>query len=329
MEEKVKFSIICPVYNSEKFIIDCIDSIVNQSYKNWELILVDDGSTDSSGLICDEFSVKFSQIKVYHLKNGGPYNARIFGYKKAVGDYILSIDSDDTFVNGCFKKFSLLLENSNVDVIHFNCYSIDEKRAAVLDPVYYTTDVLKDRKIIFEEYFKSYSLNQGLCRKCFKRSLVDLIDLEPRESKMFEDGLFSLKILNASSNYLFVNECFYNYRHINNESLCKKFALDKNFDFCVLSEKLELIKRNAFPNKTKKALNSKIVMLLIGYLKNCRNLSKRDCIVFLKTNRKADSVKKILKSKVSFFEMKKGFLFYAFFKLKLFICFNFFSRISQ
>ena len=91
----MKISIIIPVYNVEKYLRECLDSILAQSYKDFEIILVDDGSTDSSGNICDEYSMKYENIKVLHKNNNGLSSARNAGLDIAQGEYILFIDSDD------------------------------------------------------------------------------------------------------------------------------------------------------------------------------------------------------------------------------------------
>ena len=90
-----KISIIIPVYKAEKSISKCIESVISQTYSNWELLLIDDGSPDISGVICDGYASKDVRIKVFHVKNGGPSNARNIGLEKATGKYVCFIDSDD------------------------------------------------------------------------------------------------------------------------------------------------------------------------------------------------------------------------------------------
>ena len=107
----IKISIIMPVYNKEKYLKNTIDSILKQEYKNFELIIVDDGSTDKSKYICDEYASKDSRIKVYHIKNEGVSNARNIGLKYATGDYIQFIDADDTINTNTFSKYIDILNN--------------------------------------------------------------------------------------------------------------------------------------------------------------------------------------------------------------------------
>ena len=93
-----KISVIVPVYKVEKYVGECINSILAQSFKDFELILVDDGSPDKSGEICDSYAKKDNRIKVFHKKNGGVSSARNFGIDKAVGEWLCFIDSDDTIL---------------------------------------------------------------------------------------------------------------------------------------------------------------------------------------------------------------------------------------
>ena len=118
----IKISIIMPVYNKEKYLKNTIDSILKQEYKNFELIIVDDGSTDKSKYICDEYASKDSRIKVYHIKNEGVSNARNIGLKYATGDYIQFIDADDTINTNTFSKYIDILNNKLYDVI-FSSYN--------------------------------------------------------------------------------------------------------------------------------------------------------------------------------------------------------------
>ena len=95
----MKISIIVPIYNVEKYIRKCIESIINQTYRNIEIILVDDGSPDNCGKICDEYAKKDSRVKVIHKKNGGLSDARNKGTEVATGEYIMYVDSDDYWIN--------------------------------------------------------------------------------------------------------------------------------------------------------------------------------------------------------------------------------------
>ena len=116
-------SVVVPVYNTADYLRDCVNSIVNQTYKNLEIILVDDGSTDASGLMCDDFAAKDCRIRVFHKRNGGLSSARNFGVKKANGKYLAFVDSDDYLEIDCYRQNIEILEKSAADV---SCYDIFE-----------------------------------------------------------------------------------------------------------------------------------------------------------------------------------------------------------
>lgn len=113
----IEFSIIVPVYNVEKYLSGCIESLINQTYDNFEIILVDDGSPDNSPQICDEYAEKDNRIKVIHKENGGVTSARKVGANSAIGDYIVCVDADDWIENTYLEEFAKAIEIDNSDVV--------------------------------------------------------------------------------------------------------------------------------------------------------------------------------------------------------------------
>lgn len=131
--QELKLSIIVPVYNVEKYIEECYYSIDTQTYKNIEIIFVDDGSTDKSGKICDNLKLLNSNVKVYHKKNGGLSDARNYGLKKSDGDYILYIDSDDFLMyNTALQNMMDILNHKKIDMIMFNHNLYYEKTGEIV-----------------------------------------------------------------------------------------------------------------------------------------------------------------------------------------------------
>ena len=123
------FSIIIPVYNVERYLNKCIESVVKQTYKNFEIILVDDGSPDSCPRICDEWAKKDDRIVVIHKGNGGLSSARNAGIKRAKGQYIGFIDSDDYWTESNFlEKIKDIVTENSVDVILFEYKEVDESQ---------------------------------------------------------------------------------------------------------------------------------------------------------------------------------------------------------
>lgn len=119
--ENILISIVCPVYNSESFLEECILSVINQTDPNWELLLIDDGSTDKSGLICDRFSKSDSRIKTIHKKNNGQMQARIDGIKLSNGSHIMFLDSDDLLKRNAIEEMrSIIKEKPDINACIFN-----------------------------------------------------------------------------------------------------------------------------------------------------------------------------------------------------------------
>lgn len=119
-KKNINFSIVVPVYNSQKWLKKCVNSILEQSYEKFELILVNDGSTDSSGSICDSYAQKDTRVKVIHKKNGGHNSARNAGFEAATGKYIVTVDSDDNISNSALEYFNDITNlYDDVDIIIF------------------------------------------------------------------------------------------------------------------------------------------------------------------------------------------------------------------
>ena len=121
-----EISIIVPVYNVEKYLKRCIDSILNQSFTNFELILVDDGSTDNSGKIIDEYAIKDERIKVIHKENGGQGSARNRGLDIAKGNYIGFVDSDDWIHKDMYKCMYKIINEDNTDIVQVGHNMVEE-----------------------------------------------------------------------------------------------------------------------------------------------------------------------------------------------------------
>lgn len=126
MENQALVSIIIPVYNVEKYLRECIDSVINQTYKNLEIILVDDGSTDSSGKICDEYVEKDSRVVVVHKKNEGPSKTRNAGLENANGKYVYFLDSDDYIESTALELLINTAESKQADLVFFDAHSFSD-----------------------------------------------------------------------------------------------------------------------------------------------------------------------------------------------------------
>lgn len=146
----VKLSVILTVYNVEKYLKRCIDSIIKQTYKDFELILVDDGSIDNSSKICDKFCKQDKRIKVIHKENGGVSSARNAGLDIAEGDYISFIDSDDYIEVDMFKKLIQIMIENNADIAQCNFKVVCKNEKMIKNKIYKDVKV-GDRYVALNE----------------------------------------------------------------------------------------------------------------------------------------------------------------------------------
>jgi len=221
-------SVIVPVYNVEKYIKRCIESIINQSYLNIEIILVNDGSTDSSGIICDKYSEVDNRIKVLHKKNGGLSDARNVGLKVAQGNYITFIDSDDWIhVNYIKTLYTLILKsNSDVSICNFKKTSSEELiEDTEEESIYQFTNVEALEQLFGELYVQMVIA----CAKLYKSSLFNEISFPV--NRIHEDEFTTYKLLFKSSKVILTTKKLYYYWQRNDSitgsSINYKQTMDK------------------------------------------------------------------------------------------------------
>lgn len=170
--ERLKISVIVPVYNTLDCLKRCVDSIRRQSYENLELILVDDGSTDGSGEFCDKLEKQDNRIRVYHKENGGASSARNIGIRNAVGDYIGFVDSDDYIDTDMYQKMMELAIEKNLQMVQISREEIDEEGNILKNICVPPEDI---RFCDSETFMKELLLHQGdcsFCTKIVKRELI-------------------------------------------------------------------------------------------------------------------------------------------------------------
>lgn len=182
-QEKALISIIIPVYKVEKYLEKCIQSVINQTYENLQIILVDDGSPDNCGKICDEYAKKDHRIEVIHKSNGGLSDARNKGLEIAKGEYIGFVDSDDYIEADMYEVLYNLLKQYNADVGICNFYTVSQCKIAIKNvdsgiKEYTRIEILKE--ILLDNNIQSYAWN-----KLYKKDLFD--EIKYPVGKKYED----------------------------------------------------------------------------------------------------------------------------------------------
>lgn len=218
------FSIIVPVYNVEKYLSQCIDSILAQTFKDFELLLVDDGSSDSSPLICDEYAAKDNRIKVFHKNNGGVSSARNLGIEHSIGKWLYFVDADDELTTDCLGTFFSCINQGDYDMVMAGNKRLD-KEGKLLDPIppevsyEISTDealwLMYERKFFYSETY--------LWDKVFRRETIISSKLSFNTNlPIKEDCLFIVQLLCCSSKSVYyTTHIVYSYKR-NDESVMSK-----------------------------------------------------------------------------------------------------------
>jgi len=241
----MKVSIIVPVYNVEQYLEDCAQTIINQSYTNLEIILVDDGSSDNSGAICDELAKQDSRILVIHQENKGLSAARNTGLRVAKGDYVFFVDSDDKlFLHSIETLVALAKKFPGVDIVQGNIQRQDGKtrtvNACLIEPEY-----IDDFRKIREGLISHYPIPAW--NKLIRTSLLKDNHIEFFEGIIHEDDLFRWSLHTCANSICFTKEFTYWYRTDNTlsimhesdktKSICSKLAIISNVSGSIRTRK--------------------------------------------------------------------------------------------
>ncbi len=216
----IKFSILVPVYNVEAYLPECVDSILAQTYTNFEVILVDDGSPDRCGEMCDEYAVQDSRVRVIHKQNGGLISARKAGVAAAKGEFICFVDSDDFIANDMLETYYDILKCKKVDIICAGytsyCAGQTTKMPQNAKPGYYSKEQLKKeiypRMMSVKPHAASLIL-PSVSTKCFRKQIVENVySSVPNEIAIGEDVAVSYPALLSSDAIYVTDYCGYMYR---------------------------------------------------------------------------------------------------------------------
>lgn len=230
-------SIIIPVYNAQKFLKRCIESVLCQTFSDFEIILIDDGSKDESGNICDCYSKNDKRIKTIHTDNFGSTHARKVGVNVASGDYILCLDSDDTFVNGFLSQVAedIKLNQSIPVLIYNNNIVFDENvkqgNLTLIPGIYGTNDMNTIRQNIVYDSSRNWpncgSISYTVWGKAIKREIfVKCQNAVDDKTSVGEDLLVVVKVINSVSSIFVSNYVGYNY-YVNNNSIMHSFKFEQ------------------------------------------------------------------------------------------------------
>lgn len=210
------FSVIVPVYNVEAYLEECIHSVLNQTFADWELILVDDGSPDLCPRMCDDWAEKDDRIKVVHKKNGGASDARNFGLNTACGDYVLFLDGDDFYnSNRTLEVLYQKIRKQNADVVIFGCTDWNmETDETVVSRTGYDLDLIEkgNQNVTLHYLLSQKMIPGGPTIFCTSRRVIQENDIRFKIGIQDEDYDYVLSVFTHCTSISAINDPFYTYR---------------------------------------------------------------------------------------------------------------------
>lgn len=258
-------SIIVPVYNVENFLDECVQSIIRQAENDIEIILVDDGSTDNSGKMCDAYAETYSLITVVHKVNGGLASARNAGLDKAKGQYIAFVDSDDRIADGSIKAIKGWAKNQSADICFMNAvkfYADGTKQKLEEDISQYSIQTLNKLEVM--RILATLSKYPGsACTKIFRKVFLEDNNIRfPDDRRLHEDLYFTIKCIDAALTYDALEIPYYEYRQGRIGSITqgpKDHSIKDLIQFVI--EETDIYTKNNFPiNKA-----AEYIMAFIAY----------------------------------------------------------------
>lgn len=278
-------SVIIPVYNVEDYLHYAIESLEKQTYKNFEIILVNDGSTDNSGKLCDEYSEKYSNVRVFHKENGGLSDARNFGIQKAQGEFITFLDPDDYLETYSLELLTGIQEIHDCDIIStrvkptelyniYSNYSVTEED--------FKNVIVMDRDVFLEEAFYDKVATVSACGKLYRRSILEI---PFPKGRIYEDLYIVSEHVAKTNKIVHTTLQIYNYYKRQGSIVNSKFT-SKQYDFFdAINHNRDIIK-NKYDNRNRlrqalaiKEITGALKISNSAYLTSYNDVSKINNII--------------------------------------------------
>lgn len=319
VDNKIDISIIIPMYNVEKVISRCIESILRQSHKEIEIILVNDGSKDNTKNICEKYSYQDSRIILMDQKNYGAAVARNKGIEKARGNYIYFIDADDYIEEDLVEKIIYILKESNADIVQFG-HNIVSNDGIIIQQRGFVSEFIDNKECININFVKNKNIDNYLWSKVFKRQLFDNIRIPQFYSS--EDRAVLTEILYKCDNVLISDKILYNHT-LSDNSICRSEFTLKRLEIIDACEYMS----NFYIKKNENELNIYSIyyllynLVIIYYQVFLSNISSREEILILieekfnmyyKNIEKSTSIKISLNKKLLIFLFNINHSFFVF-----------------
>lgn len=312
--ENSKISIIVPVYNAEEYLPRCLDSLINQTYENIEIICINDASTDNSLSVLQKYKRSDERIKIIDKENEDVSFARNAGLRASQGEYVMFVDSDDWIdVNTCELALQQIVENT-ADVVIWN-YISEHNSSSVKKEIFINDKIVFENNDVQKKIHRRFigivgeelscpEKADSLCTvwgKLYRKSVIDENNIEfpdIRKIGTYEDGLFNLYLFKYVKKAVYINKALYHYRRTNFSSVTSGYKPDFEEQWHNLFDIMErYINENDLPNVYRQALNNRIALSVLGLglneLKSPRNSLKK--INHIKQMLKLDKYKRAYK----------------------------------
>lgn len=258
-----KISVIIPIYNVEKYLAQCLDSVLNQTYRNLEIILVNDGSTDSSPRICDEYAAKDPRIKVIHKSNEGSAAARNDGLKLATGELIGFIDSDDIVADHFYEKLLKSLIDHHADIAECKFIEFENQIPPnVNSSININTYIDYDTEASIGAYLDE-QLSVVVWNKLYRKEVLK--DIFFPNGKYIDDIFWSYKVFANSAKTVCIGDVLYFYRRHESSIMGKKYSI-KRLDALQAWEEMIIFIEKKFPNLAQQVRMTYCFLLMHNYL---------------------------------------------------------------
>lgn len=296
------FSIIIPVFKVERYLRECVDSVLSQSFRKIEIILVDDGSPDKCPQICDEYAQKDNRIKVIHKENGGLSDARNAGIKIAQGEYVIFLDSDDYYNNSKFlDSLSAIVAQKSPDVICFQRQQFDDgKENEMKLPRQYSKEMLNEETTsrLVKMLSESSQLEASSCMKAIRRELLLSKNLFFKKGIFSEDIEWFMRLMKTNPSVTVTNEVAYCYR-LRPSSISHSVGKKNIDDLYKIVDEYSIIYKETEDSEFKEGMLNYLLyqlFILMAYVHKCLRGEQRakmvaECRKYLWLNKYAISKK--------------------------------------
>ncbi len=232
----IKVSVIIPVYNVEKYLRQCLNSVVNQTLEDIEIIVINDGSTDNTLKIVQEYATKYKNIKIIDKQNEGCYKARNIGLETAMGEYIAFLDSDDYIESNIYEKLYLKAKETDADIVSSNYYILQDTKLKVVD--FSSSAALLEKSNNKVIGAKNIILDAIIWNRIFKKQM--LIEKQIKfhsDIYMADDAFFHIITMLNAEKIVYISDILYTYRISRKDSITSSYN-ERNFDCIKVAKKI-------------------------------------------------------------------------------------------